>query len=137
MATLTSGALVPVRRGAESWGGSCVLRALDDALAGAGVRKGDYLVVHRGALPRENALVVVQGADGSFLLRSLERCGPRVRLQPGSGPLRPVLLPPDRAGIWGTVLAVLRKFASAEDKTNKENLCGSAGMGARSQVTES
>lgn len=115
MATLTSGALAPVRRKPENWGGSCVLRARDDALAGAGVRKGDYLVVRRDGLPGDGALVVVRGADGGLLLRTLERFGPRVRLQPGGGPLRPFLLPHDGAGIWGTVIAVLRKYEQDQE----------------------
>lgn len=115
MASLTSGALQQVDRRPGSWGESCVLRACDDALADAGVRRGDYLVVEKGSVPQEDALVVVRGesGDGRLLLRSLLRYGPRVRLQPGSGPLRPLLLPPDRAGIWGTVVAVLRKFTSS------------------------
>lgn len=120
MATLTSGALRQIRSRHQNWGGSCVLRACDDALAGAGVRRGDYVVVARGSVPQGDALVVVQGENGKggskegerLLLRTLQRCGPRVRLQPGSGPLRPVLLPPEQAAIWGTVVAVLRKMAT-------------------------
>ena len=119
MAALTSGALAQVKRRSESWGDSCVLRARDDALADAGVRKGDYLVVRRGILPAADALVVVRGAGGGLLLRALERRGPRVRLQPGDGPLRPLLLPPDGAGVWGTVVAVLRKFSEAEESSGE------------------
>ena len=112
MATLTSGALRSASVRPERWGGSFVLRACDDALAGAGVRKGDYLVVERGKLPRESALVVVRGRRGELLLRTAERYGPSVRLQPGCAPRRPLLLPADGAGIRGTVVAVLRKFSS-------------------------
>ena len=120
MATLTSGALCPVSERPRNWGASCVLRACDDALAEAGVRRGDFVVVDRGALPEGDALVVVRSDNGKergdggerLLLRSLQRYGPRVRLQPGASPLRPVLLPPERAEIWGTVVAVLRKLVA-------------------------
>ena len=119
MATLTSGALSPVSGRPRNWGTSCVLRACDDALAEAGVRRGDFVVVDRGALPEGDSLVVVRSDSGKeagggerLLLRSLQRYGPRVRLQPGASPLRPVLLPPERAEIWGTVVAVLRKLVA-------------------------
>lgn len=119
MSVLIYGVLEPVKDGPRRWGRSCVVRARDDAMSEAGVRRGDYLVVERGMLPEGDALVVVRSAAGPgsgkgvLLLRSLERYGPRVRLQPGSGPLRPVLLAPEEAGIWGTVVAVLRKFEAA------------------------
>jgi SOS-response transcriptional repressor LexA len=115
MTTLTSGALQPVGERPDRWGSSCVLRACDDALAGDGVRRGDYLVVERGSVPRGDSLVVVRGGGdggGRLLLRSLQHFGGRVRLQPGCAPLRPLLLPPERAEIWGTVVAVLRKLVA-------------------------
>jgi len=123
MATLTSGALAPVERRVERWGGSYVLRARDDALSGAGVRKDDYLVVQRGGFAHDGALVVIKGEGGALVLRTLERYGQRVRLQPGSGPLRPLLLPPDGAGIWGIVIAVLRKFAGLENNAAEQVPC--------------
>jgi len=120
MTTLTSGALQQVSERPDRWGSSCVLRACDDALAGDGVRRGDYIVVDRGSVPQGDALVVVRGEESRkrrregerLLLRSLHRFGTRIRLQPGSGPLRPLLLPPERAEIWGTVVAVLRKLVA-------------------------
>jgi DNA polymerase V len=119
MTMLTSGALQQVGERPDRWGSSCVLRACDDALAGDGVRRGDYVVVDRGSVPRGDSLVVVRGVEGGrreggerLLLRSLQHFGSRVRLQPGGGPLRPLLLPPERAEIWGTVVAVLRKLVA-------------------------
>lgn len=135
---MATGKLLPVVGRQGRWGGSCVLQVRDDALAYDGVRRGDYLVVDRGAIPSDDdALVVIRndgtsgglrpaekgtekGKPGSvgeeserLLLRRCERFGSRVRLQPGSSPFRPLLVAPDAAGIWGTVVAVMRKFDAA------------------------
>ena len=71
MAALTSGALAQVKCRAESWGDSCVLRARDDALADAGVRKGDYLVVRRGNVLLDVFLGGDEGVFGRKPWRSL------------------------------------------------------------------
>jgi len=131
MATATAGALRTAGQRRPAWGRSCVLRACDDALAGSGVRRGDYLVVERGRLPAGDGLVIVRACGDErktglvrhrdpaqsgrrLLLRMLERYGERVRLQPGGGPLRPLLQSPEGAGVWGTVVAVLRKFSTEQ-----------------------
>lgn len=135
---MATGELVPVAGRQGRWGESCVLQACDDVLAYDGIRRGDYLVVDRGAIPRsDDALVVIRddGVPGGLrpvekgmekgnignggeeserlLLRRFERFGSRIRLQPGSSPFRPLLVAPDAAGIWGTVVAVMRKFDAA------------------------
>lgn len=124
---MATGMLKPVQARQGRWGGSCVLEVQDDALALDGVNRGDYLVVDRGARPAEDGFVVIEGGArgreaaersgkapaGVLMLRKLEHYGPRVRLMPGSSPFATPYLPPESAGIWGTVVAVMRKFEAA------------------------
>jgi SOS-response transcriptional repressor LexA len=96
-----------------------------------GVARGDFLVVDRNRMPRlDDALVVIREQNGTgarsgaarvrnpssrekLLLRKLERIGSKVSLQPGSSPRRAPYVPQESAGIWGTVVAVMRKFEAA------------------------
>lgn len=120
---MATGELRAVRQRSGRWGESSVLEACDDALALDGVNCGDFLVVDRGSLPdADDALVVVErsaprrpGAEPTsrLFLRKLERIGAKVSLQPGSSPRRVPYVLPESAGIWGTVVAVMRKFEAA------------------------
>jgi SOS-response transcriptional repressor LexA len=113
------------------WGKSCLLEVQDDALAMDGVARGDFLVVDRNRMPRrDDALVVIREQGGTnaksgavrlrnpstrekLLLRKLERIGAKISLQPGSSPRRAPYVAQESAGIWGTVVAVMRKFEAA------------------------
>ena len=136
---MATGELIQIKKRQGRWGKSCVLQARDNALAIEGVQSGDYLVVDCGSMPHDDdALVVVKDKFASddnvrnggpyqttsygkattarelgnarLLLRKYERFGSGIRLQPGNSPRRRLLIPSDSAGIWGTVVAVMRKF---------------------------
>lgn len=114
------------------WGGSVVLEMQDGALALDGVRPGDFVVVNQGPMvPGNDALVVLEEktygpapvarnghklprrAKSRLMLRKMEYIGDRIRLMPGSSPAESPYLNPAEAKIWGTVVAVMKKFEAA------------------------
>lgn len=81
------------------------LRVQGDALAAAGVRHGDLLVVDRSVAPRAGSTVVV-AHDGQLLLRRLEGRSPRWRLVADDPGVVPLALSGDDPHllIWGVVI---------------------------------
>lgn len=129
---MAAGELIKTNKRRGRWGGSVVLEMQDGALALDGVGQGDFVVVNQSSLvPADDALVVVeekvQGPmvvtrDGRkvprrprsrYVLRKLEYIGNKVRLLPGNGVGQPPYLDPGQARVWGTVVAVMRKFEAA------------------------
>lgn len=136
---MATGELKKVLSRQGRWGESSLLEACDDALAFDGVNPGDYLVVDRNSpAPMDDGLVVILEENGPtdrplsavpqkggrdairkgkqpkrLLLRKMERFGHKVRLQPGSSPRRSPFVAAESAGIWGVVVAVMRKFEAA------------------------
>jgi len=118
------------RRG--RWGDSVVLEMQDGALALDGVDPGDFVVVNQSPLvPADDALVVMEEKiagpavvtrDGRriprkpvsrYMLRKLEYIGEKVRLLPGSSLGQSPYVNPGEVRVWGTVVAVMRKFEAA------------------------
>jgi SOS-response transcriptional repressor LexA len=129
---MAAGELRPTKKRQGRWGGSVVLEVQDNALSLDGVESGDFVVVNQSSLvPSEDALVVVEEkvfspmaitANGRkvptkpksrFILRKLEHIGAKVRLLPGNSPSQRPYLHPQEAKVWGTVVAVMRKFEAA------------------------
>jgi hypothetical protein len=129
---MAAGELKRTNRRQGRWGGSVVLEMQDDALCLDGVGPGDYVVVNQSALvPEDDALVVIEEKVAGpvpvakngyklppkpvsrFVLRKLERIGNKIRLLPGSSPGQRPYLHPDETEVWGTVVAVMRKFEAA------------------------
>ena len=81
------------------------LRVQGDALAAAGIRHGDLLVVDRSVAPRAGSTVVVAHA-GQLLLRRLEGRSPRWRLVADDPGIVPLVLSGDDPHllIWGVVI---------------------------------
>ena len=129
---MATGELKIVNKRQGRWGESCVLEAQDNMLGIEGINRGDYLVVQRGdTLPDDEGLVVIAAEDSAALqsvnakndpkhkkpsrlvLRQMERFGAKIRLQPGNSPRSTPYITPETAGIWGVVVAVMRKFQAA------------------------
>jgi DNA polymerase V len=82
------------------------LRVNSEAMAGAGIRKGDVVIVDRSLEPR-NGKIVIAVADGEMLIRRLEVTGGRKRLvAPGSG-LSSLELADGYITCWGVVTYVI------------------------------
>ncbi|RYY89540.1 MAG: LexA family transcriptional regulator [Chitinophagaceae bacterium] len=82
------------------------LRVHSDAMSGAGIRRGDVVIVDRSLAP-ESGKVVIAAVNGELLIRRLELQNRRARLVPASE-LSP--LPLDnfsREMIWGVVTYVI------------------------------
>jgi SOS-response transcriptional repressor LexA len=129
---MATGELKLVNKKQGRWGESCVMEAQDNILALEGINRGDYLVVQRSStVPADDALVVLAAGGESTLqplnakggsrykkqprlvLRQMEHFGAKIRLQPGNSPRSLPYITPESAGIWGVVVAVMRKFQAA------------------------
>jgi repressor LexA len=86
-----------------------VLRANSDALAEAGIRKGDYIILERKNRPENGAIALVLANGSEAVLGSYHREGEsRIRIEPLCNE-RPTIRT-GRALLQGIVTAVVRKF---------------------------
>ena len=86
------------------------IRVRNDAMAGAGIRDGDLLVVDR-ALEADDGDLVVAEAEGGLTLKRLYRRNGLVRLLP-ENPCQHSAAPAGDPGlsIWGVATSVVRRL---------------------------
>ena len=86
-----------------------VLRLRGEALAEAGLRDGDYLVLERRARPENGAIALVLANGSQAVLGRLYREGEsRLRIEPLDAPQPPIRA--GRALVQGVLSAVVRRF---------------------------
>jgi DNA polymerase V len=95
-----------VRRPAATF----MLRLTSSSMTGAGVLRGDVLVIDRSLSPRNQDLVVVL-LDGELVLRRLVQAGARRYLQTEDATKQPSDLSSEEQ-IWGVVTGVVRTMRS-------------------------
>ncbi|MBN9412511.1 MAG: hypothetical protein J0H12_01095 [Candidatus Paracaedimonas acanthamoebae] len=86
------------------------LRAASDALKGAGISKGDLLVVDRSSNPASGAIVIAE-LDGELSIRQYEKKGDKIFLSTDYSHIE--FLPTDNSNeipIWGIVTTVIRSL---------------------------
>lgn len=87
------------------------VRAPGDAMAGAGIRAGDLLVVDRSQSAADGKIVVAI-VDGELTVKRFRRYRDRIVLEADNPACAPLDL---RAGgdaeLWGVVTAVIHRFA--------------------------
>lgn len=82
------------------------VRAASDAMRGAGIFKGDVMVVDRSLTPTPGA-VVVASVDGRLYVRRLERANGSWMLRGEQG--KPPLNIGETLEVWGVVTTVIHK----------------------------
>ena len=81
-----------------------------DAMAGAGIQKGDVVIVDR-LVPAESGKIVIAALNNEMLIRYIEIANKRIRLVPATKNLASVDIDPlADFYIWGVVTYVIRKF---------------------------
>ena len=85
-----------------------LIRVRNDAMAGAGIRDGDLLVVDR-ALEADDGDLVVAEAEGGLTLKRLYRRNGHVRLLPENPCQHPGVLD-DEPSIWGVATSVVHRL---------------------------
>lgn len=80
------------------------MRVNSDAMSGAGIYKGDVIIVDR-SVDAQNGKVVIAVLDGEMVIRKLEISNGKRRLVP-AGKLSPIQLD-DSFKIWGVVTYVI------------------------------
>ncbi|HEX2607440.1 MAG TPA: translesion error-prone DNA polymerase V autoproteolytic subunit [Flavisolibacter sp.] len=83
------------------------LRVNSDAMSGAGIQKGDVVIVDRSLEPRNNKIVIAV-VDGEMLIRKLELQPHKVRLNAIGHKLATIELDPSVFRCWGVVTYVIR-----------------------------
>ena len=92
------------------------VRMSGDAMAGAGIRSGDILVVDRSLSPSDGTPVVAF-ADGEFVVRFWRRTGDRVSLEAADPRTPPVVGSAEREiRLFGVVTACVHRFAKGPEK---------------------
>lgn len=85
-----------------------LIRVRNDAMAGAGIRDGDLLVVDR-ALEAGDGDIVVAAVDGELTVKRLSRRGGRVRLLPEAPGYAPIEFKDGQElAVWGVVTNIIR-----------------------------
>ncbi|RYY38610.1 MAG: LexA family transcriptional regulator [Chitinophagaceae bacterium] len=85
------------------------LRVHSDAMSGAGIRKGDVLIVDR-ALQAESGKVIIASVNGELLIRRLELQNHKARLVPASN-LSPIAVEHfSEQMVWGVVTYVIHSM---------------------------
>ena len=93
------------------------VRMSGDAMAGAGIRPGDILVVDRSLEPSDGTPVVAF-AGGEFVVRFWRRAGNRVSLEAADPGAPPVVGEGDREiRLFGVVTACVHRFAKPGSTT--------------------
>jgi hypothetical protein len=93
------------------WGGRRVvaLRVCDESMSEEGIHGGDYLLVEPRARVEAGRTVLAE-VEGALTVKRLQRTTDgRVRLQPASPQLLPLVLPVGRVRVVGAVVGVLRR----------------------------
>jgi repressor LexA len=87
------------------------LEVRGDSMIDDHILNGDYVLVERTQDVRNGEVVValVDGAE-TTLKRFYREADGMVRLQPANAEMAPILVPAERVGIQGRLLAVLRKY---------------------------
>ncbi len=85
-----------------------LLPVVGDSMRDAGIYEGDLLVVERGSVARDGALVVAE-VDGEFTLKSLVREGSGWALHPAN-PDYPILRPKQSLTLFGVVIGLVRQY---------------------------
>lgn len=81
-----------------------------DAMSGAGIQKGDVVIVDR-LIPAESGKIVIAVLNNEMLIRYIETANKRVRLVPATKNLASVDIDPlADFYIWGVVTYVIRRF---------------------------
>ena len=92
------------------------VRMSGDAMAGAGIRPGDILVVDRSLEPSDGTPVVAF-AGGEFVVRFWRRAGNRVSLEAADSRTPPVVGSAEREiRLFGVVTACVHRFAKGPEK---------------------
>jgi DNA polymerase V len=87
-----------------------VMRASGDAMAGAGVSKGDVLLVDRAVAPQHGHLVIAK-VDGELLCRRLVRQGGGTALETAQTPAQRIVCNEAQPlEVWGVVTTVIRQL---------------------------
>lgn len=94
-----------------STGDRIALRVVDESLLDAQIRAGDFLILQKQAIANHGDLALVRTGDSETCLRYWMLEGPRIRLQPVSRVLPPMLV--DHAEVLGVVTAVVRDLNPA------------------------
>jgi repressor LexA len=86
------------------------LRVRGDSMVGDGIHDGDLVVVRRRTLARNGEMVIAL-VGGEVTLKRLYREGHgRIRLQPASAELRPLVVAGEDVQVQGVVVALLRRY---------------------------
>lgn len=81
-----------------------------DAMVGAGIQKGDVVIVDR-LIPAESGKIVIAVLNNEMLIRHIEIANKRIRLVPATKSLASVDIDPlADFFIWGVVTYVIRRF---------------------------
>jgi DNA polymerase V len=81
-----------------------------DAMLGAGIHKGDVVIVDR-LVPAESGKIVIGVLNNEMLIRYIEIANKRIRLVPATKTLASVDIDPlADFYIWGVVTYVIRRF---------------------------
>lgn len=86
------------------------LRVNSNAMEGAGIHKGDMVVVDR-SVEAQSGQIVIAVVDGEMLIRRLDLSGGQRRLLPATANLSPILLSGESFAIWGVVTFTIRSMA--------------------------
>ena len=82
-----------------------------DAMLGAGIHKGDVVIVDR-LVPAESGKIVIGVLNNEMLIRYIEIANKRIRLVPATKTLASVDIDPlADFYIWGVVTYVIRRFS--------------------------
>lgn len=82
------------------------LRVNSDAMAGAGVHRGDVVIVDR-SLEAKSGKIIIAVVDGELLIRKLEVSGGKKRLVPATKTLAPIDISDEGLKLWGVVTYVI------------------------------
>jgi DNA polymerase V len=86
---------------------SCYLRVNSEAMADAGIHKGDVVIVDR-SLEATNNRVIIALVGGEMLIRRFEINNGKRRLMPATNQLSPIEIVENSAfSIWGVVTYVI------------------------------
>lgn len=78
-------------------------RMNSDAMIGAGIKRGDILIVDR-SLPVANEKIIVASCDGELLVRRLQQNATGISLQPANKTYNPLFINECNAyNVWGVV----------------------------------
>ena len=87
-----------------------VLRVRGDSMIDEQIRDGDFVIVEdrKTAFDGEMVIALLEGSD--VTLKTFQRDGNRVRLQPANTALAPLVVDADQVQIQGVVIGVMRRY---------------------------